>query len=54
VADACASRRHNNEELAFTRLGYDGVGLVSTEMVLFEWLNKAGSPEFKELSALIR
>jgi nicotinamidase-related amidase len=54
VADASASRRHNSEELAFSRLGYDGVGLVSTEMVLFEWLHKAGSPEFKDLSALIR
>jgi hypothetical protein len=27
---------------------------VTTEMVLFEWLGRAGTPEFKELSALIR
>ena len=25
-----------------------------TEMVVFEWLAKAGTPEFKELSALIK
>jgi hypothetical protein len=31
-----------------------GVHIVTTEMVLFEWLQRAGTPEFKELSALIR
>jgi len=54
VADACASRRAENEALAMARLGHEGVGVVGVEMALFEWLHKAGTPEFKELSALIR
>jgi hypothetical protein len=31
-----------------------GVTIVTTEMVVFEWLRIAGTPEFKELSALVR
>jgi nicotinamidase-related amidase len=54
VADACASRRAENEQLAFSRLSRAGINLVSLEMVLFEWLRVAGTPEFKELSALIK
>ena len=54
VADACASRRAENEALALDRLRQAGVAVVSVEMVLFEWLHRAGTPEFKELSALIR
>lgn len=54
VADACASRKAENEALAQARLRQEGVAVVGVEMVLFEWLEKAGSPEFKELSALIR
>jgi nicotinamidase-related amidase len=54
VADACASRRPENEQLAFARLGQAGIGVVSVEMVIFEWLRQAGTPEFKELSALIK
>ncbi|OIQ89362.1 putative isochorismatase [mine drainage metagenome] len=54
VADACASRQPSSEALAMDRLRQAGVAVVSTEMVLFEWLNRAGTPEFKELSPLIR
>jgi len=54
VADACASRKAENEALAMARLRQAGVEIVSTEMVVFEWLQKAGTPDFKELSALIR
>ncbi|HVI51571.1 MAG TPA: hydrolase [Candidatus Sulfotelmatobacter sp.] len=54
VADACASRKAESEALARSRLRQEDVVLVSVEMVLFEWLHKAGTPEFKELSALIR
>ena len=31
-----------------------GVRLATTEMVLFEWLRRAGTPEFKTISRLIR
>lgn len=54
VADACSSRREANAQLAFERLRGAGVGVVGLEMVLFEWLHLAGTPEFKELVALIK
>lgn len=54
VGDATASRKPESRQMALDRMGRDGVGIVTTEMVLFEWLGKAGTPEFKELSALIR
>jgi nicotinamidase-related amidase len=54
VADACGSRRLESEQLAWSRLGQAGVQLVSVEMVLFEWLRVAGTPEFKELVALVK
>jgi len=54
VADATSSRREASRELALARMGRAGVEVVTTEMVLFEWLERAATPEFKELSALIR
>lgn len=54
VADACASRRSESEQMAWGRLRQESVPLLSLEMVIFEWLNQAGSPEFKDLSGLIR
>lgn len=54
VADATASRRPASRELALARLRANGVEVVSTEMVLFEWMGRAGTPEFKELSPLLR
>jgi hypothetical protein len=40
--------------LAQDRLRDAGVPVVGVEMVLFEWLRAAGTPEFKELSALVK
>ncbi len=54
VADASASRRPDSEELAWARLRHAGVGLVSLEMALFEWLRVAGTADFKALIALIK
>jgi nicotinamidase-related amidase len=54
VADASASRRPESEEAAWARLRQGGVSVVSTEMVLFEWLRVAGTPQFKELVALVK
>ena len=54
VADAIASRRPDNRSFALDRMARHGTEIVSTEMVLFEWLEKAGTDEFRELSALIR
>ena len=54
VADACSSRRAENHTLAMDRLRAAGVWVVSLEMALFEWMRVSGTPEFKELSALIK
>jgi nicotinamidase-related amidase len=52
--DATSSRREADRALAAERLRQEGIALVGTEMVLFEWLGKAGTPEFKEISAFIK
>ncbi len=51
VADAMSSRASASAELAFDRLRHAGVEVVNTEMALFELLEKAGTPQFKTLSA---
>ena len=54
VADAVGSRRAADKEAALARLAQAGVPVVTSEMVAFEWLGRAGTPEFKDLQALIR
>ena len=54
VTDACTSRTERNRDAAFDRLAGAGVELVTTEMVLFEWLRTSEHPHFKALQALIK
>jgi nicotinamidase-related amidase len=54
AADAVSSRRRESVALALQRLATNGVELVNVEMALFEWLGAAGTPAFKDISALIR
>lgn len=54
VADAMASRAPSSHALALERMRGFGVAVVSTEMVVFELLGKAGTPAFKALSALVK
>jgi nicotinamidase-related amidase len=54
VADAVSSRAPADCAAALGRLARSGAEIVTTEMVVFEWLARAGTPEFKELSALIK
>jgi nicotinamidase-related amidase len=54
VADAVTSRQPASVSLAFDRMRAADVAVVNTEMALFEWMNRAGTPEFKELSSLIK
>lgn len=54
VVDACGSRTERNRDAAFDRLAGAGVELVTTEMVLFEWLRGAEHPSFKAVQALIK
>ena len=51
VADAVSSRDPRNAELAMQRMGRAGVEIVCREMVFFEWAHRAGTAQFRELSA---
>ncbi|MDR3443309.1 MAG: hydrolase [Legionella sp.] len=50
VVDAVSSRGEQNLKYGLKRMKQEGVHLVTAEMVFFEWIRKAGTPEFKELS----
>jgi nicotinamidase-related amidase len=54
VTDACSSRTERNRDAAFDRLAGAGVELITTEMVVFEWLRTAEHPAFKAAQALIK
>lgn len=54
VTDACSSRTERNRDAAFDRLAGAGAELVTTEMVVFEWLRTAEHPDFRAAQALIR
>jgi nicotinamidase-related amidase len=54
VTDACASRTERNRDAAYDRLAAAGAELVTTEMVLFEWLRTAEHPQFKAVQALVK
>lgn len=50
VADAIGSRRATDKQLALDRMRAAGLNIVSREMVAFEWLQKAGTESFREIS----
>ena len=54
VVDAIGSRAPESKKIALRRMQDAGVRLATTEMILFEWLRRAGTPEFKTISRLIR
>lgn len=54
VADAVGSRTAANYAAGLARMQAMGAEIVTTEMVIFEWLGSAESPHFKELIALIK
>ncbi len=54
VADAVASRQPDCKKLGLDRMARAGASIVTTEMVLFEWLDKAGTPTFKAMLPLIK
>ena len=54
ASDATASRSAESEQACLNRLNAAGVGIVTTEMVVFEWLGKAGTPSFKKLLPMIK
>jgi nicotinamidase-related amidase len=54
VRDAIGSRRAESKDTALGRMERYGAEIVTTEMVVFEWLGTAEHPRFREVSALIK
>ncbi len=51
--DAVSSRSDLDKQIAFRRMELSGATLTTTEAVLFEWCEVAGTPEFKAISKLV-
>ena len=54
VADAVGSRHPHNHALATERARSFGADVVTTEMVIFEWLGSSQHPKFRRLLQIIR
>lgn len=54
VADAISSRTPENRQVALDRMRAAGAVIASTEMVLFELLERAGTDEFKQILPLVK
>lgn len=54
VIDAIGSRQPASREAALTRAAAHGIELVTTEMVLFEWVHTCEHPRFRDILALVR
>ncbi|MDZ7373800.1 MAG: hydrolase [candidate division KSB1 bacterium] len=53
-ADAVSSRRELDWQMALERMRRSGVVVTTTESVLFELLELAGTPEFKQIAQLVK
>lgn len=54
AADAIGSRKSLDREIALQRIASSGAVITTVESILFEWCKRAGTPEFKEISRLVR
>jgi nicotinamidase-related amidase len=54
VRDALGSRRAESKETAIRRMERHGAEIVTTEMVVFEWIETARHPRFREAVALVK
>lgn len=54
ISDAISSRTEENKKAAIRRMKQSGVFIASTEMILFQLMDKAGSEEFKAISRLVK
>ena len=54
VADAVSSRTTANKQLALERMRQSGAFIVSTEIILFQLIDEAGTDAFKTISRLIK
>ena len=53
-ADAVASRNDFDWDVALQRMSSCGATITTTESVLFEWCEVAGTVEFKQISQLVK
>ena len=54
AADAVGSRWSYDHDISLRRMESSGVTITTTEAALFEWCERAGTPEFKQISALAK
>jgi len=54
VMDCVSSRSFDNIDLASERFRYEGIMMTSLESILFELTRTSGTPEFKEISKLVK
>jgi nicotinamidase-related amidase len=54
VQDAVGSRLPESKEVSLQRLARNGAEIVTTEMVVFEWLRTAEHPQFRAALALVK
>jgi hypothetical protein len=54
AADAIGSRDPADKAAAIDRARQHGAEIVTSEMVLFEWLRDARHPRFREVHKLLR
>jgi hypothetical protein len=54
VADATSSRTPENWRAGIKRMRDAGAAIVSTEMILFELLERAGTDEFKRILSIVK
>ena len=54
AVDAVGSRFALDKDTALRRMEASGATLTTTEAALFEWCERAGTPEFKAISQLVR
>ena len=54
VADATGSRRRESQVRALERARAAGCSVIEVEMALFEWLERAGTEEFRTIAPWIR
>jgi nicotinamidase-related amidase len=47
VEDCTSSRQARDKQIALDRMKHAGINIVTREMVVFEWLGKGGTPQFK-------
>ena len=54
LADAVSSRTQENKQIAINRMAVEGIKISSTEMALFELLQSAEHPLFREIARLVK